>query len=190
MSYFNYEADWQARLRRRLFAVFRGKATWEALAYVIARQAQDVEDAIQAVATISDVDASVGAQLDVLGRHVRQLRGGLEDAVYRFLIRARAAANRSNGTPEELYGVFAAFFGGTASMKYTLGGPKQFSLQLFDPMDAELIPFAVDLLDDAKEAGARGLLEYQTVADAALFAFEGQVGVGFDVGEWADARQA
>lgn len=62
----------------------------------------DFELAAQQVLTQRSVDNAIGAQLDVLGRLVGQPRNGVtDDALYRRYVRARIAANVSDGTIED-----------------------------------------------------------------------------------------
>lgn len=69
---------------------------------VVGNEGQAVEDALQQIYSGYWIDDAVGSQLDVLGDIVGQRRGGMADADYRRLIRARISVNRSKGTVEDV----------------------------------------------------------------------------------------
>ncbi len=70
-----------------------------------AEEVQELEDAIWFVLYGRMLDYAEGAQLDVLGRIVGQLRSGLSDDAYRVHITARIRINRSIGTPADVIDV-------------------------------------------------------------------------------------
>ena len=172
MPTIGYVANWAARLRTRLYAQFRDKVTWKQWADLLGRQQQVLEDATQTLLTILDIDASEGVQLDVIGRIVGQLRTGVEDATYRLYLRARILANRSTGTPENIYSVMRALFGEVEAQPLYIGGwVKQFVIHIGKVLTRTQALVAVEFLHDSKEAGARGLLEWQEYEDSLLFEF-------------------
>lgn len=182
----SYESDWKARCRSRLYVQFR-KPKFQAWSDIIARQFQDLEDALQGLATIADIDGSVGAQLDVLGRIVGQPRVGLDDDTYRVYIRARIVARRSDGSGEALYKVFRQLLG---SIGFSLrqGWVKSFALTVRGTLtDAQALA-AGDFLHDSKEAGARAILEFTTVPDDNLLRFN-VAGHGFGATSLGSAWQ-
>jgi hypothetical protein len=174
----DYEQDWAGRLQSRLFAQFATKPKIKAWAAMLARQATDLEDAAQAILTITNIDGSIGAQLDVLGRFINQPRVGLDDVTYRQYLRARILANKSVGTPEALYRVFLALFPGAALRITTSAiGVKAFKLSVGAvAMTVAQIAAAISFLRDSKEAGARAILEYQQVPDSQLLRWNAQPG--------------
>lgn len=167
----DYEANWSARLASLLYRQFRNKVTWNLWVVLLARQAQDVEDAIQSMFSLLDIDGSEGVQLDVIGRIIGQQRLGLDDVTYRLYLRARIVANRSTGTPEDMYDVFRALYGATIGLIYTPGLVKQFSLRVVGAITAAQALIGVDFLHDSKEAAARGILEWQQSANVDMFEF-------------------
>ena len=136
---------------------------------MIARQVQDFEDAAQALLTIISIDDSIGAQLDNLGRLVGQPRVNADDATYRLYLKARIVARRSNGTPELIYKVFRALFGSPSMVLVTSGvGVKAFRLTLNTAITAAQAVIGLSFLRDAKESGARAVLEWQTSVDSVM----------------------
>src|SRR5687768_16247400 len=74
----------------------------EKLLAVSVAPAQDLENCLQQLRLYRFVDTAEGDQLDIIGRIVGLDREGLDDDDYRRYIRARIAANNSNGTIEDL----------------------------------------------------------------------------------------
>ncbi len=173
MTKIGYVADWKARLLSRFYAQFQGKANLEALARdVVGPQAQDLEDAFQSLLIFLDIDNAEGAQLDMIGDIVEQPRSGVDDPIYRLYLRAKIRANKSSGTPEDLYAVFGAMFGSKAAglFVYTQGATavqgKQFQFRIVSPITAAQEAIALAFLAIAKEAAARAVLEWQETPDA------------------------
>lgn len=160
----DYVDDWYRRLKGRLQEQNKGKVKIDKWVRLMAAQFQDLEDAAQSLPTIVNIDDSVGAQLDNLGRIVGQPRAVNDDASYRLYLKARIVANRSNGTAEDLYRVFRALFG---ALGYAIrnGGNKSFALTVLAPLTMAQQLAAISFLRDAKEAGARAILEFVTVGD-------------------------
>lgn len=75
----------------------QGKATIELLIEVCAGPANDLEDVLYQLLTERFIDTAIGAQLDLIGKIVLQARNGLGDDDYRRYLRARIAANNSEG---------------------------------------------------------------------------------------------
>lgn len=89
----------------------------------------DARNLLQEMAADFDVDLAIGVQLDAVGAWVGLARivtiepseafpipaepyqVSLDDATYRRLIKARALANRWDGTPEQTVAILAAFYG-------------------------------------------------------------------------------
>lgn len=182
----DYVDSWQKRLRKRLYWQFKDVADWVAMADMIAVQAQDMEDATQAVLTITSIDDSVGPQLDVIGRVVKQDRLGASDAVYRMYLKAKILVNRSGGTVENIYAVFNALLGELGYEIHT-HPVKTFVMNIGTAITAAQAKIAALFLRDAKEAGARGIMQFHSVPTGQLFTFD--VGPGMDVGKLGDATE-
>jgi hypothetical protein len=92
-----------------------------ALLYVLLKKFDDVSQVLVQMDTALDLDAAVGAQLDMLGETVGAFRtvnfqptGGvspvLDDATFRILIKAKIAQNQWDGTLPSLYPIWARLF--------------------------------------------------------------------------------
>lgn len=169
--------DWQARLRGRLAMQYR-ESNHVGIVDAIAAQTQAVEDAGQALCRIYYIDPVTddatsplygvgrGAQLDGIGAIVGQPNAGESDEIYRLYLRARIRANKSSGSPPNLFAVYQAMFAGAASMTFVPGGNATFALRIDSPvLTGAEVTVALVFLGVAKAAGVRGILEW-TTADA------------------------
>lgn len=94
----NHVAQAKARLKEQ----FKEKTKYVALLEALVAPCQDIEDALWQLFSERWIDTAVGDQLDNLGTVIGQDRAGLSDDNYRAYLRARIAANKSNGTVEDL----------------------------------------------------------------------------------------
>lgn len=157
----DYIPDWAAHLRARFYQQFKNKPNLQAVSDdVLAPQFQAIEDTAQQLLTIMSIDASVGVQLDNIGKLVGQLRGGVDDATYRLYLRAKIRANKSSGTPNDVYAVFLAMFNSAMGMFYEKQPPASFMLRFLSPVTTDQEQVAIKLLGKAKAAGDRAVLEY------------------------------
>ncbi len=85
----------------------------EKLVSILVRPFQAVEAAFQDMLAFRSIEHGFGDMLDVIGRYVGQLRGGLSDTDYRRYLRARIATNRSTGKREDLIKVARLVLGTT-----------------------------------------------------------------------------
>lgn len=86
----------------RLPGWLRGKPKLEAVVRAFMRPIQEIEDAYIALILMKAIDTAEGVWLDKIGKLVGQDRGSLTDTIYRRYLRARIAANRSNGLIEDV----------------------------------------------------------------------------------------
>src|ERR1700744_3954810 len=86
----------------------------ELLIQALVGPAQDVENMLQQLLLDRTIDNAVGVQLDQIGDIVGQLRLGLDDDTYRQYLRARVAANRSEGHFEDLISVASLILNNTS----------------------------------------------------------------------------
>jgi hypothetical protein len=165
--------DWKARLRSRLYVQFKHAASWIAWCDdVLGPQFDDLERAGQTLLTLMDVDDSEGVQLDNIGRHIGQPRNGVDDATYRLYLSARVLANKSDGTVEDIFKVMRALFGQAETLPtYQAGWVKQFAIRIGAVLTRAEALIATGFLGDAKEAGARGILEWSEYGATSTFAF-------------------
>lgn len=98
--------DHVAEMIARLPGQFRTKTDEpnrvERLLTALGGSVQDLWQVMQAVLLLRTIESAAGAQLDVLGRIVKERRDGLDDDTYRRRVRARIAVHRSRGTVEDL----------------------------------------------------------------------------------------
>ncbi len=189
MDPIDYISDWAARIRSRLYTQFRSKISWLAWADLIARQAQDLEDALQTLLSLPSIDDSEGVNLDVIGRIVGQQRVGTDDETYRSYLRARILTNRSDGDTEALYLVFRALYGETIGL-VVLGsnfGQAVFALRVKGVITRAQAVIGASFLRDAKSVGVRSVLEFQETESASLFTYDGTAAQGYDAGAYAGA---
>ena len=161
----------------RLADVFRVGTSVPALVRVMTRPIQDLEDAAWQVRLARSIDGGSGAQLDVIGRIVGQQREGRTDDIYRLWLRARVLLNRGSGTGDDILGIFAAVMQGSTTLQLEEQYPAGLVLRIgsaavIDPAAAS------EILQLAKMAGVRAILESATTIDTTSFAFDDN-GAGF-----------
>ncbi len=165
----DYVADWQQRLQDRIYEQYSELPVIQALSDIFAVQFQALEDSGQSLFTITSIDDSEGVNLDVIGRVVKQLRLGFDDATYRLLLKARVRANKSSGTPEDIYSVFMALIGPGTSMIYIPGGNAGFVLRINTVIDSVMAQIGAGFLFDAKMGGVLYSFEWQEFPDSEMF---------------------
>ena len=87
---------------------FLGKPRIASFLWALISGLQELEDAIHSVIELRQVDNAELPQLQVLGRIVGQTYSSEPVEIYRALIKARIAANRSSGTINDLLRVIQA----------------------------------------------------------------------------------
>lgn len=150
---------------------------------------QDLENSGQQLRTQCSISSAIGVQLDVLGRLVDQKRNGDDDETYRRRIRARIAVHRSNGLTEDLIKVadLVVYADGAQYQVDTQGVATVVVRVLGVAISEDLADIAVDFLLDAKAGGVRLILE-SSAHDLPAEWFRFDVGPGYDVGYFMDAR--
>ena len=135
--------------------VHRQKPRFMALASAVLSQAADLLALIQdGIPEAFSLETASGRQLDALGNLINVSRPASDtsDEDYRFLLRARIAANHWNGTNETLPETLAeAFPGRTAMLKDNLNGTVTASLSGEAPFplaDLFPVPAGVRLLEE------------------------------------------
>lgn len=154
----------------------------EKLIAVLTGSAQDIENALQQLLVNRTIDNAVGAQEDIIGKLVGQLRLGLDDNTYRNYLRAKVKSNHSQGHFEDLISVTKLILNntsytitvqneGTATVRVLIAG-----LSLTDAIGNVIFSF----LTSAKVAGVRVVAEWMNSAPATTFTLD--AGPGLDVG--------
>jgi Protein of unknown function (DUF2612) len=147
---------------------------------------QDVENALIQLLNQRGVDTAVGAQLDVLGRVVGQLRGGLDDDTYRRYIRARVAANRSDGKREDVVRVCQLVLVDLTAAEIKVHREGTATLVVFIDgvaITGEIATALITFLEAAVSNGVRIILRYSISPPASVFRLDS--GPGLDVGHLA-----
>lgn len=150
---------------------FRDKEKIEDLLSAIAGPSQALEDALWQLFTERDVDTAVGVQLQAIGSLVGQPYEGQDDDDYRRLVRARISVNKSMGAVRDIVIVARLVVddedadlvvqrSGTAAVVVEVDG-----VAVSDDLATNLNSF----LQATKAAGVRLIVEYSTVAPAAMF---------------------
>lgn len=177
----NLPDSWPLRLLGRLYVQFAGTQWAPMLANAIGAEADQLQAAgvamlfLWSIDPITDDPTSAaygvgrGAQLDRIGRLVGQPRSGATDDQYRYYLRARIAANRSDGTTDKIIAVFKAMLGATELPLYAPGGNASYTLTLITPIADDVAEIALYFLRYATMAGVRAILETQAFPDAEMF---------------------
>ena len=147
------------------------KPKFIALLTIFLERWQDLEDAFWDLFVNRYLDTAFNDQLDILGFIVGQPRNGLEDEEFRRYIRARIAANKSNGTLEELIHIAKLIIGDDAAV---IRMQRQDHATLLVSItglaiSSDLQEIIRSFLFDAKSGGVRVILESADVAPADLF---------------------
>jgi hypothetical protein len=176
--------DHEARALARLIYKYREATNLRGLISAATEEKQTLEDLFWQMFT-ETIDTAEDAQLDVYGNLVGQPRGGRSDPVYRLWIRTRVLINRSSGTGTELLAIFIALVAGTTFVYLTETFPAGFVLEIgytaaLDPEEAAAI------LQKAKAAGVRALLEAYGADESEMLILDNTDGPGLDVGYLAD----
>ncbi len=162
--------DHETEMVGRLPVQYR-KIRIEAYARVIASEIQAVEDALFDLLTLRQIDTATDATLTRIGDIVGQPRDGItDDDVYRRLVRARIAANKSRGTPDDILRVARAVFPEPEiTFDLQLLGTAAYVLVVMGPVTDELADILISLLKDATSAGVGSQLISSTVEEDLLF---------------------
>lgn len=155
----------------RLPEQLKGKTNFEDFLSIFLEPWQKLEDAWWDLFTLRRLDTAFGIGLDVLGYIVGQSRNGLEDETYRRYIRARIAANRSNGTIPELINIAELIiFDDDASIQMLRQNHATILVRVTGiEVDTVLQKALISFLRDAKSGGVRLILESADIAPADLF---------------------
>ena len=105
MAEVEYIGDHEARMRGKILSQYREAPRLCALGQALGAGVQQHEDAFAAVSSGMLFCNATGRALDIYGALVGEVRGDLDDGLYRRVISARIAANRSQGTEDEIWGV-------------------------------------------------------------------------------------
>ncbi|HEY3802246.1 MAG TPA: hypothetical protein VGL61_06540 [Kofleriaceae bacterium] len=129
---------------------------------------------------------AVGAQLDVLGKIVGQVRLGSSDDDYRRYIQARIAANRASGKREELINVAKLVLSDpTVKILLNQEGTATARMLLNGTVSSDVAGIVLAMCTAAVALGVRLVVEWMPSPPANTFRFDS--GPGLDVGHLAGA---
>lgn len=157
-----------------LLGVFKDLPRIEAFVRAYADRITELEDAAwEVMVLLSDVDQALskgGVWLERLGQLVGASRKGTNDDTFAAFIRARIAANRSRGTPDDLVLVLQRLYECGENCALVQRAPAWFALRLDEAAGRVISEIrAARVLQDAKPAGVRCVLEYNAGPIAEAF---------------------
>ncbi|TDI74590.1 MAG: hypothetical protein E2O82_03665 [Betaproteobacteria bacterium] len=145
---------------------------WEALIHAFTLEAQDMENTMIDMLNGRSLDTAEGVNLDRIGQIVGADRGGATDEEYLVLILAQIAANNSDGTADNILGIFRVLAGPNVPVRFDEQFPAKFYLEfqgqgspVSDPN--EMTP----VIKAAKVAGV-GFEGYVWSPELEVFAFD------------------
>lgn len=148
---------------------FQDSPRLKALLAIYLKQIQEVEDALWLELQQRDINQAAGIYLDQIGDLIGQPRSGLADLVYRDLLRARIAANRSRGTSADIIDVIQALFGNAGILS------EDYPAKVIYDTDALVSLYDLDtvfqVLRASVSSGIQFMLIYQLSPTANLFKF-------------------
>ena len=130
------------------------------------------------------IDAATGTNLEKLGAIVGQDREGFSDLIYRTLIKAKTAANRSKGTTENLIDTALILRNGViTNIVYTELFPAAVQIDFLNSLETiQHQSLIADLLFLTKLSGVRLVVTFATPTP---FGFDGDPDAfGFGVGQF------
>lgn len=146
--------DHVAEAKARLVAPFRGKPKIEGLLEAYIQAVQDLEDVMWDVLSIRTIDGADLPRLIVIGKLIGQPRHGFATELYRTVIKARALANRSEGTGPDIGKVLTQLLGAGAFSFHWIG-PATIMIVQGDQADSEETRAVQQVLPFARAAGVR-----------------------------------
>ena len=162
-----HNADAKARLLQQ----YKGKVKIEGLLDALGSdQIQDLEDAIFGLNTRLDIDASLGQQLDNIGKIVGRERNGQADDIYRVFLKAVIGRNVSESEAERVISVWKIITQGTIIQLLEVF-PAEVALFSDVELDASIVDIAFALMQDVVGAGIRVTPTAVLVEDG--FGFDG-----------------
>lgn len=106
MSIISQITNHDDQAKNRVITQYKDSVNLNKIISVYTQQIQEFEDAAFALINERTLDGSIGFQLDQMGTILDEIRNGLDDDDYRIVLKAKIAENVSEGTPEDLIGIF------------------------------------------------------------------------------------
>lgn len=171
MATITHQTDLLEQAKARLPEQFKNLTNSDALIAILIARYQGLEDEKYRLYTECWIDLAEGVQLDSLGELVGQPREGRTDAQYRLWIGARLSANRSNGRGDELLRILELVHGTLAGVQLIPTYPAAIRIVIDELPDLATAQSFWGILNAAKAAGVRLLLEYTTPPAVDIFTF-------------------
>jgi hypothetical protein len=185
----SYITDHAAQALAKLAEQYKSKVKLAAQLGAFTAQTQAIEDALLGPSGLLPqvmLATATGAQLDLIGRFVGQPRTSFDDATYRLWLAARIQVNLSSGDVESIYSALKTLLAAGQTLQIASEGAASFALRIFGAPLTNASALA-GVVAQAKVAGVRAVLEYETVAPAATFTWDGAAPQAWDTGAFADA---
>jgi hypothetical protein len=147
---------------------------WQKMITVLVKPFQRIENTIVLLLTLRGINTASGAQLDRIGRIVKEPRNGeTDDEVYRRRIRARISQKRSRGTVENLITVAVLLvFDEDARIVVDQQGMAAAVVRVEDITVAESLGvLLIEFLQATAADGVRIIVEYSEVEEDDSFRF-------------------
>lgn len=165
----------------------KGKDNLAHLISTMGIQVQELEQALYELLTERQIDTAVGVQLDAIGEIVGQPRAGESDDDYRRMVRARIAANNSEGRVADFIRVTRAVINdATLAVRPAPGYPAAMVIHveagILSDAAAQIL---IELLRDTRAGGVRVLAHYLTAEPEDSFTFGSHaliLGPGLSIG--------
>jgi hypothetical protein len=132
-----------------------GRPRIAALLQSYINEVQEIEDAAWEVLEARHVDTATGVHLDTLGAIVGVPRFTSDDGIYRNVIRAKIAANRSTGTTDSLIAVVRLAGDVSSPVLVVHIGPATAYITITEELAAEGLAALRFLLPKARAAGVQ-----------------------------------
>lgn len=179
--------DHADRAVARLPAQFRENPDVVGLVRALCLRAQELEDALWALATERFLRGS-GAQLDQVGALLTEPREGATDEAYRLRLTARARALRSSGTIPDLLAVFKLMLpeNDVVVRHHTHAS---YLLDVGLVSDPSLVPTYQRFASDAQSAGVNGQVLHWRAEESEMLTYEdarSPNGIGAGLGDARD----
>jgi hypothetical protein len=135
------------------------------------REVQTLEDLFWEILDARELSNANLARLTVIGKLIGQARHGFDLEDFRTVIRARAIANRSDGTGPALGRVLVALLG-AGNFDFYFTGPACMTVVISDETTEEAVRMVREVLPFARAAGLQINLVYTLDAAAEAFTWD------------------
>ena len=161
----------------RLLEQYKGTNLEDLIEALYGEQVQDIEDMLQDFCDRTNIDLSVGNQLDKIGELVGLKRNFLDDSIYRIFLKAQIVANNSNGQFEDIVKLWT-LLSQSETINVEEVYPAEINLYCSEEIDSSNLTLIVDLVEQTLMSGV-SLGYISNFFDSAAFSFAEGDGLGF-----------